>query len=179
MGAFWQLLLTIGAAFLGAWLALMRFRTERWWEFKAESYLDLVEALHEMSMVPAEYINAGASGQNLSKEQQAILWESFRRAKRKVWKIADSVDFVISSDVANVILEMNRGLSKADDNRDLYEHLEETEKAVNECLKNVKAIGAKELGVKKGKGLNGYIPEKLKGFIQGLNLGNDGQKNDK
>lgn len=144
-----QLVLTIGAAFLGAWLALMRFRTERWWERKAETYITLVEALHEMSMPTAEIFDAGFRGQDISPEVEKELWDSFKRAKRKVWMIADTADFVISSEVFNAIQEMGQGLSQANDAHDFYTHLDETGKAVDDCLIKVKKIGVQELRIPK------------------------------
>ena len=50
-----QILLSIGAAFLGAWLASRRFRNERWWEKEIyKAYSELVEALHNMSVPSSE-----------------------------------------------------------------------------------------------------------------------------
>lgn len=165
MGILGQFGLTILAAFLGAWIAMKRFRVERWWEKKAEAYIDLVEALHEMSMVPAEHFNAGVRGRDLSDEQQSALWDSFKQSRRKVWKIADSADFIISSEVAAAIQRLNQGLSDSDDAVDFYDHLLQIESATNKCLAEVKAIGAEELGIKKGRGWRGWLPGGIKKHI--------------
>lgn len=161
-----NILVAIIAAFLGAWLTMRRFRVDRWWEKKAEAYINLVEALHEMSMVPAEQFNAACNGKDLRKEQEVALWESFDRARRRVWKIADSADFVISSDVARVVQVMNNGISQAENAASFPEHLDEIDEAIGQCMAQVKVIGADELGIKKGSGWNGWVPTKIKAHIE-------------
>ncbi|MEX2474471.1 hypothetical protein [Marinobacter sp.] len=158
--------IAVVASFLSAWLTLRRFRTERWWERKAEAYINLVEALHEMSLVPSEEIAAGAGHRKeLAEDEKAELWENFERAKKKVWKIADSSDFIISSDVLEVIQEMNRGLGHASHNTNWIEFLDDSNSAINECLNKVKKIGAVELGIKKGPDWDRWIPAKIKAYI--------------
>ncbi|MBY6071228.1 hypothetical protein KUV35_07990 [Marinobacter salsuginis] len=163
--------IAVVASFLSAWLTLRRFRTERWWERKAEAYIHLVEALHEMSLVPSEEIAAGSGHRKeLTEDEKAELWESFERAKKKVWKIADSSDFIISSDVLAVIQEMNRGLGHASHHTNWIEFLDDSNSAINECLNKVKKIGAVELGIKKGPGWDRWVPAKIKAYIDDFKL---------
>lgn len=157
MAIFELIIVPIGAAFFGAWLAMMRFRTERWWDKKADTYVELVEALHDMGMPPAEYFNEADRGRDLPEELSKELWESYTQAKKRVWKIADSADFIISSEVFEAIQKMRTGLQAARDAVDFYQHLEETEDAVNNCLLEVKQIGAKELGIKKANNIKQWI----------------------
>ena len=85
-----QILLSIGAAFLGAWLASRRFRNERWWEKKSEAYSELVEALHNMRWPSSEHFDAGLEHRELSEEYSQELWKEFRKARKIVWKITES-----------------------------------------------------------------------------------------
>lgn len=160
-----QLVITMFAAFLGAWIAIVRFRNERWWEKKAEAYIALVEALHEMSMPTAEIFDAGSRGQDISPEWETELWASYKIAKRKVWMIADTADFIISPEVFSAIQEMRGALSDAQNAHDFYTHLDETGRAVDQCLQTVKAIGAKELGVRKGTALNSQFTKKVTALL--------------
>ncbi len=144
---FIQVLLSVGAAFLGAWLASRRFRNERWWEKKSEAYAELVEALHNMRWPSSEHFDARIEHRELSKEYSQELWKEFRKARKIVWKIAESSSFLISSDVLQAVQEMERNLSNAKNADSWFEHLDEQCAAIDTCLEKVKGIGAKELGI--------------------------------
>ncbi|QYJ97088.1 hypothetical protein K0J45_16480 [Shewanella alkalitolerans] len=144
-----QILLSIGAAFLGAWLASRRFRNERWWEKKSEAYSELVEALHSMRWPSSEHFDAGIEHRELSEEYNQELWEEFKRARKIVWKITDSSSFLISSEVLKVVQEMERGLSNSRNANTWFEHLDEQGAAIDTCIEKVKNIGVKELGIKR------------------------------
>lgn len=145
---FIQILLSVGAAFLGAWLASRRFRNERWWEKKSEAYSELVEALHNMRWPSNEHFEAGIEQRDLSEEYSQELWQEFKKARKVVWKITESSSFLISSDVLKAVQEMERGLSTARSADSWFGHLDEQGVAIDTCLEKVKDIGAKELGIK-------------------------------
>ncbi len=54
------------AAGLTTWFALLRFRKERWWDKKFESYAALIQALHDMAIGFDEEVEASAVGHVLS-----------------------------------------------------------------------------------------------------------------
>ncbi|WP_010322834.1 hypothetical protein [Marinobacterium stanieri] len=143
-----QILLSVGAAFLGAWLASRRFRNERWWEKKSEAYSELVEALHNMRWPSSEHFDAGLEHRELSDKYSKELWEDFRRARKNVWKITDSSSFLISSEVLKAVQEMEQGLSNSRNADTWFEHLDEQSTAIDICIEKVKNIGVKELGIK-------------------------------
>ncbi|WP_309044217.1 hypothetical protein [Marinobacter sediminicola] len=144
---FIQILLSVAAAFLGAWLASRRFRNERWWEKKSEAYSELVEALHDMRWPSSEHFDAGIEHRDLPEEYSQELWQEFRKARKVVWKITESSSFLISSDVLKAVQEMERGLSSARNADSWVEHLDEQGDAIDTCLEKIKNIGAKELGI--------------------------------
>ena len=144
-----QILLSVGAAFLGAWLASRRFKNERWWEKKSEAYSELVEALHDMRWPSSEHFDAGLERRELPEEYSQELWEEFRRSRKIVWKITYSSSFLISSEVLKAVQEMERGLSNARNARFWFEHLDEQGVAIDTCIEKIKGIGIKELGIKR------------------------------
>ncbi|MFQ2434524.1 hypothetical protein ACK3YT_20515 [Aeromonas caviae] len=157
-----QILLSIGAAFLGAWLASRRFRNERWWEKKSEAYSELVEALHNMRWPSSEHFDAGLEHRELSEEYSQESWEEFRRARKIVWKITESSSFLVSSEVLEAVQEMERGLSNARSAESWFDHLDEQGAAIDICIEKVKGIGVKELGIKKPNKFLNYVPAKIK-----------------
>lgn len=143
-----QILLSIGAAFLGAWLTARRFRNDKWWEKKAQAYSELVVALHHMRWPSSEHFDAFVENREVSEEYNEELWRESRKARKEVWKIADSSSFLISSEVLKAVVEMERGLAAARNFQSWIDHLDIEGAAIDQCLKKVKEIGAKELGVK-------------------------------
>lgn len=73
-----QALISVSGAFLAAYLAGKRFRTEKWWERKATAYAELVDALHQMKWMPGEHIEAEIEGRRIPKAEAEQHWNSTR-----------------------------------------------------------------------------------------------------
>ncbi|MCW8865909.1 MAG: hypothetical protein OQK22_13530 [Colwellia sp.] len=143
-----QIIISVGAAFLAAWLANRRFRNEKWWERKADAYANLIEALHDMKWPSGEHFDAEIEHRKLSKEYSEDLWAEFKEARRNIWRIAETSSFVVSSEVLVAVQDMEKALSKARNADSWFEHLDEQWGAVDDCIKKIKEIGKKELSIK-------------------------------
>lgn len=143
-----QALISVGAAFLAAWMATRRFRDEKWWEKKVTAYGELVDALHRMKWPASENIDAVIENRDVSDEDNEILWQEFKQARRNVWRIAESSSFLISSEVLSAVQTMEQALSSARNAQSWFDHLNEQYGAVNTCVNKIKEIGAKELGIR-------------------------------
>ena len=59
----WQLLTGIIIAAVSAWvtvqLSLRKFRKEKWWERKADTYSNVIEALYNSKAYPQHFMDAG------------------------------------------------------------------------------------------------------------------------
>ena len=75
-----QILISGGAALLGARLAAKRFREDRWWEIKMKAYSDLIEALHVMKWPASEHLDAEYEKRKIPEEENQKLWAEFREA---------------------------------------------------------------------------------------------------
>jgi hypothetical protein len=142
-----QAAISVGGAFLAAWLATRRFRAERWWDKKTTAYSELVDGLHKMKWPASEHLDAEIESRKISKEESSRLWEEFNAARRNVWRIADSSSFLISGTVLEAVQQLERDLGKARNVGSWFDHLDEQYGAVDRCLTKIKAIGRKELGI--------------------------------
>lgn len=139
--------ISIGAAFLAAWLANKRFRNEKWWEKKADAYTSLIGALHNMKWPSSEHFDAEIEHRKLNEEYSEQLWIEFNEARRNTWRIAETSSFIISQDVLIAIQEMECKLSKTRNYRSWFEHSDDQWKAIDDCINAIKYIGKKELKI--------------------------------
>ena len=143
-----QVAISIGAAFLAAWLAAKRFREDKLWEKKMEAYSELVDALHKMKFPPGEHFDAAIEHRDIDDAYSKELWREFKQARRNVLRIAESSSLLLSQEVMASVQKLELGLSKARSAHTWQEHLDEQWGVIEACLKKVKEIGGKELGVK-------------------------------
>lgn len=143
-----QLTISVGAAFLAAWLAAKRFRQDKLWEKKMEAYSALIDALHNMKFPPGEHFDFAVERRDINEEYSQELWDEFKVARRNVLRIAESSSLLISHEVLEAVQTMERGLSNANSAHTWEEHLDDQYAAVRKCLVRIKIIGARELGVK-------------------------------
>jgi len=144
-----QLAISIAAAFLAAHLAVRRFKTERWWERKLNAYTDLIDALSLVKWDASERYEAALGQRELNDEYSDEISAGQLAARKKAWQIAETSSFLISDQVLDAMQKMERGLSESRAAKCWQEHLETREYAADICIKEIKAIGAKELGFRK------------------------------
>ena len=154
------LLIAVATSFLTVWLALRRFRSEKWWERKAELYSKLVEALYDMHCYSRDWLDDyEAVHEHESPEQQqkrkARLDERLARHQRggeEVQKIAVIGSFVVSDAVAADIMRMRKEYAAAMatfHHADIYEVVGDCMKAVDECLARVREHAKEDLGIQR------------------------------
>lgn len=107
-----QAVISVAGAFLAAYLAGRRFRTEKWWERKVAAYAELIEALHQMKWQPSEHMEAEFENRRMPEKEAEEGWSQFKLARRNVWRIADASSFLVSRKVLEAVQEMERGLGR-------------------------------------------------------------------
>ena len=76
-------------AVIASYLALWRFRAQKWWEKKAEAYERVIDALHHMKQYADTHLQADMRGRELSEEQEQDLLEVSRRSRAEVERAID------------------------------------------------------------------------------------------
>jgi hypothetical protein len=141
--------ISIGGAFLAAYLATKNFRSEKWWEKKVDAYTGLIEALHTMKLPASEHLDAEYESRVISEEDSNRMWEEYKEAHRHVWQVADSSTFLVSEEVVKAVQDMERDLTSAKNTQSWIDHLEEEYDAIDKCLLRIKEIGKIDLGIKR------------------------------
>ena len=141
------IIIAILTSYITVYLSLWQFRSERWWERKAELYSDVLEALYRIRSHAANFVDgidmktedlslegrkeverAISVGTLLLSEEAVAHLEEFQRESRKL------------------IVEATSSASAARDQRGL-EYAQTELKKIDDCLENVRRCAKKDLKV--------------------------------
>jgi hypothetical protein len=142
-----QAAIAFASAYLAAYIATRKFRSEKWWERKANAYCELVDSLHQMSWYAEEFFEDRAGHKSISVIDLTEYGKQYRLARRNVVKISDTSAFLISSKVGNAVSALIQKLKVASEDDDWTQRALDEICAIDECLRTVKALASQDLGV--------------------------------
>lgn len=129
-------------------LSLRKFRTEKWWEKKAETYARIVDALHHLKNYCEQKLNAEYGHSQLSPEKEHELSQQYKMAFCELAKAIDVGSFIISNEAVK-ILETYRNRPQLNCNENsLWDIIEHDLKYAEECLQNFKLSAERDLNIK-------------------------------
>ncbi len=128
MEIFWKVISSIGIAAISSWitvqLSIKKFRSERWWEKKVESYERVIEAFHNYKKFDTEHMTAEGYGREVDKKRYAELNKLAKVARDEILKASDIGGFLLSKN-AQKILKKYEVESKNIPRQDTwYDHLD-------------------------------------------------------
>jgi hypothetical protein len=148
-------------AILTAWvtvvLAMKRFRTERWWDSRANAYHMIIEALHVMKQVAEDELQSIEENRPApNEEDRKELAPGLRQARGELRKAVDSQSFVLCKEATTALEELMRDFQKARDESwnkaayqyNFYEMLGGELEAIDRCLGKLLLIAKSDLKVK-------------------------------
>ena len=150
-----QLLIAVFVAFLTVFLALRRFRRERWWEKKYEAYEGLLLALHSMKRSWSDDLFVVQQGKNISDDQKAKSTERYEVGSDEVMKYADLSEFLLSAETEKVLSDFGRE-TDIDGKRDYADFLSVSLEATDRALKRLIVAARNDLSGKAhpGRGID-------------------------
>ena len=134
-------------AWLTARWSLKRFRSEKWWERKADAYARIVSALFHMQRYADDWIESFEESRDTPPTRKKELEENFRRARADVEEATTLGAFVISSAAAASLGTLRGELQRARRQDDLYELACIESTALGKCLDEIRKIAKHDLGV--------------------------------
>lgn len=145
---FWTLLVAVATSWVTVRLSLNRFRSERWWERKADAYAKVIEALHHAKEFPDRHLEAEYEGREVSKEADRELRTRSKEANAEVRRVANVEAFLLSDEAMARLRRFQEEEAKAGKATTWYEYLDGDWAAVNSCLKDLIEIAKVDLKVK-------------------------------
>ncbi len=143
-------IIAIVTAYLTVRLSLKRFRTERWWERKAETYSNILESLHLMKQYYDALIAAELNYQEISDERGKEIWGRWKGGIEEIARVTDIGSFIVSDEAVRRLeqLQGDLDLDGPDATKSFYEFLEDQFEKIQKCLSEIREIAKEDLNVK-------------------------------
>lgn len=140
--------ISVITAWVTVWLSLGRFRTEKWWTKKAESYSAIIEALHHMKEYCLAELKSIERSQELSSQSRDELFSKFNKGIQEVDLAADVGSFIISIEAVNLLKDFQKNHEQIVFGNDVYKYFDEQASIIDNCLDSLRKIARKDLKVK-------------------------------
>jgi hypothetical protein len=144
-------LLTILGGAIGSavtlWLGSRQFRSQRWWDRKAETYLSIVDAFQPLLDEDSEYWDATIRRAEVPEERQKALRVSARAATAEIQRRQRLGRFLISEEAEMALRKMEDDLANAGRETDWTSYREKTSAALFDGFDAVKSAASSDLGV--------------------------------
>lgn len=156
----WNLLFALVVAAFSAWvtvhLTLRRFRTEKWWELKAETYQNIMDALFSLDRYFKRQEYTEVTGNQLDEDELNELLEEWNDASYELDRVVFLGEFAISPESVEILNNLNMDLQNAapPDKRfgilrtqERYNFFRKQRKRIQGALMEVRSTAKKQLKV--------------------------------
>lgn len=142
--------LGIPLAVLTSWLtvsfSLRRFRSEKWFERRLDSYTKVIEALHFMNNCIDAEMKAEQQGYEINEKIKAELHDSYAKGSADLRRLTDMGALIFSAEAVLLLDTLNCEISAASDALTYWENLDAEGAAITKCLSALRSIAKRDLG---------------------------------
>lgn len=131
-------------------LALRRFRTERWWERKAQAYADVISALFDVQRYCRLEVERIEEGTQFAEDYVEDINARSNAGFAEIRKAAALGTFVFGPKTASRLEQLEEQLDDPHYNEDVLETMVATLGAVTSALKDLKRLSKKDLSLPRG-----------------------------
>lgn len=142
------LAIALATSWFTVFFSLKRFRTEKWWEKKAEAYTSLLSALHNSKAFSEINLSAEMRGRELTDQEDKELREKSRESEAKIYREMDVGAFYLSSKAINRLKLYKKQIADAGAINSWVQYLLDDLEATNSCIKDIVEIAREDLSVK-------------------------------
>ena len=84
------------SSWITVYLSLRKFRSEKWWERKADAYANVIEALHNSKEFSDQHLHAREKGCEISSDQDSELRAKSKAGHAEIRRVANIGAFLLS-----------------------------------------------------------------------------------
>ncbi len=134
-------------AVVTVYLALRRFRTERWWERRIDAYTRIIDALHDDRICSEKHMHECERGRTMDDAERENVKARSEAAYAVIQRAIDTGSFLLSNDANALLATMQEETDKARKAEDFYEYIETQHEISKEYLKVLSQIARRDLHV--------------------------------
>ncbi len=138
----------ITTAIVTVHLSIRRFRTEKWWEIRAEAYHRVIEALHNAKAFSDTHLKADMEDLAISPEREKEVSEQSEKAVREITHAIDLGRYLLSKEALDRLKRYQTDRAAAADTTSWQRYLMDTRDVCEDCLKDMSKIARRELKIK-------------------------------
>lgn len=149
---FFQLSLTVIGGAIGSgltmWVGGRQFRSQRWWDRKADAYIAIIDAFHDLLDEDEAYWEAAINRDSTPpKEEATALRVKAAAAEAKIERQRRLASFLIDDRADRALRTMKSELVAANQTNDWNEYREHASAALWKGFDALKIVAAEDLGV--------------------------------
>ena len=141
-----SVLVALFTAWVTVKFSMQQFFEQRWWEKKAETYSQIVEALSYLQYHNVEWLDSQIEGKTLSGPKVEKLSEGYFQAKEEIAKASAMGAYIISEDATVALKKLVKNFERY--SQDMVADLERDFDLIEICIKEVKSCAKRDLGLK-------------------------------
>ena len=134
-------LVAIITSFLTVHLSIRQFRSQKWWETKAEAYTQIIQELSRLYYFYSEFCDVLEGTKTLSADVSKRLHTEHAEAEERISKAAAAGAFIISKQASDVLEKLILELTQKRDSHDVWDNY----KSVKNCIEKIKAFAHADL----------------------------------
>lgn len=126
-------------------LSLQKFRSEKWWERKADAYTKLLDALHKSKKFSDEHLEAEYKAKEVSDDRDKELRILAKESREELLRAVDVGAFLLCDEAVKVLKDYEREVEKLSEYETWYEYIDADNTINHRTLKNLIPIARKDL----------------------------------
>ena len=151
MDIFLNIFAGVSIAALSSWitvhLSLRRYRTEKWWEKKAEAYSVLLGAIHDAKAFAEIQLLAEHQERELSAEEATEIYEKTKKSGSEVYRAMDVGAFYLSKEAIMRLKLYKQQRQHSEKAGDWIQYLKEDLTSTDSCLKDMIELAHNDLKI--------------------------------
>ncbi len=141
-----NIIVAVLASGLTYFLAIEKFRSEKWWELKFLAYQKIIEALHKAKEYSSQHHDVELGIKMLSEEKKAILKADTLLGSQEIAKAIDVGSFITSEEAVLVLDGYRNDMDSLNSSTNSwFEYLDDSYGLTKDCLDKVKLLAKKDL----------------------------------
>ena len=143
------IVVAVPTSLLSVYLALRKYRTEKWWDKKAECYLETVNSMNDIIRFCDSYLAEELDGKEITDSIRDELERKFHSGKLTLETQTNIGRLLMSEDAYKDLLSLDRALSKAENDQDITQQIAGIRVETEDCLCAFIPHAKNDLGVQK------------------------------